>query len=216
MIYIEKGKEPSSLTRYKKEKDAYFDGFKYKDEIRLSLLKEQGYLCAYCMKRINGISEMTIEHYDPQSESDTSKALDYRNMLGVCKGGRGLEKKYQTCDAHRGNVKLTVNPLDRSSVEKIKYKQKTGEICSDDPAVEQDLNITLNLNCKESMLPENRKSALESLKRFLIGQKENGTWSRKFLNLVKSEYQSKDNDGKYEEYAGIILWYINKRLEKAK
>ena len=68
MFYINKDKEPKSLTEYKKSKNAYFDGFDKKDDIRQSLLDEQGYLCAYCMRRINSVDEVTIEHYYPQSK----------------------------------------------------------------------------------------------------------------------------------------------------
>ena len=32
MIYIKKGKEPDSLTKYKKQKFAYYDGYKEKDD----------------------------------------------------------------------------------------------------------------------------------------------------------------------------------------
>ena len=42
MILIKKGKEPPSLTRYRKLPDAYYDGCD-KADIRESLLKEQGY-----------------------------------------------------------------------------------------------------------------------------------------------------------------------------
>ncbi len=48
MIYIKKGKEPAFLTAYKKQKYVYFDGYDKKDDIREQLLKDQGYLCAYC------------------------------------------------------------------------------------------------------------------------------------------------------------------------
>ena len=41
MIYIKKGKEPASLTKYKKQKFAYYDGYKEKDDLRKMLLKEQ-------------------------------------------------------------------------------------------------------------------------------------------------------------------------------
>ena len=34
MIYIKKGKEPASLTKYKKQKFAYYDGYKEKDDLR--------------------------------------------------------------------------------------------------------------------------------------------------------------------------------------
>ena len=40
MIYIQKGKEPASLTAYKKQAHAYYDGCN-KDDIRENLLREQ-------------------------------------------------------------------------------------------------------------------------------------------------------------------------------
>ena len=41
MRYITKGREPSSLTQYKKQSGAYFDGVN-KEDIRQALLEEQG------------------------------------------------------------------------------------------------------------------------------------------------------------------------------
>lgn len=61
MRYITKGREPSSLTQYKKQSGAYFDGTN-KEDIRQALLEEQGYLCAYCMCRISA-ENMKIEHW---------------------------------------------------------------------------------------------------------------------------------------------------------
>ena len=51
-------------------------------------MKEQGYLCGYCMKRLKNIDDVKIEHIVPQSvlKSDERKALDYKIMLGVCYG----------------------------------------------------------------------------------------------------------------------------------
>jgi len=63
-----------------------------KSIIRDALLKEQHYLCAYCMKRIRNnaggsqVVHMSIEHWLPLSQ-DKERALDYKNFLGVCKGG---------------------------------------------------------------------------------------------------------------------------------
>lgn len=34
---------------------------------------------------------------------------------------RGVKAEDKTCDAHRGNTELTVNPFDELSVRKIKY-----------------------------------------------------------------------------------------------
>ena len=43
MLLIKKGKEPNSLTVYKKTKYAYYNGCN-KPDIYKALLKEQGYL----------------------------------------------------------------------------------------------------------------------------------------------------------------------------
>ena len=62
MLLIKKGQEPNSLTEYKKEPNACYEDFRDKDDIRDALLRDQGYLCAYCVKRIDK-SNMKIEHY---------------------------------------------------------------------------------------------------------------------------------------------------------
>ncbi|MCX4315557.1 MAG: hypothetical protein OSJ52_02805 [Lachnospiraceae bacterium] len=85
MLYIKKGKEPESLTKYRKSKFAYFDGYEEKDAIRECLLKEQGYLCAYCMRRIDK-AHMKIEHWYPEDRLSDAERLDFRNMLGACLG----------------------------------------------------------------------------------------------------------------------------------
>ena len=91
MIYIQKGKEPASLTAYKKQAHAYYDGCN-KDDIRENLLREQGYLCAYCMRRIEK-EKMKIEHWDPEDNLTELERLDYSNMLGVCLGHMNGQKK---------------------------------------------------------------------------------------------------------------------------
>ena len=68
MRYIQKKSEPESLTKYKKQKGAYYDGYDRKDDVRESLLKEQGYLCGYCMKRLDSCEQVKIEHIMPQSK----------------------------------------------------------------------------------------------------------------------------------------------------
>ena len=212
MILIKKGKKPASLITYKQQMGAYYDGVPDKGDIRQALLMEQGYICAYCMKRIKQ-ETMTIEHYIPQAK-DVSFALDYRNMLGVCMGNRGNKAKDMTCDAHRGNVEMHVNPLDESTIRMIKYKTD-GTIYSDDVAIDKDLNSTLNLNCDAIgvLLKTNRKAALEVLTNYLEKKKQEGTWSKPFLLSVKDKFlRSQD---KNREYRGIMDDYIDNRVRRA-
>lgn len=130
MIYIQKGKEPLSLTEYKKQPYAYYDGCN-KDDIRSSLLREQGYLCAYCMRRINK-EHMKIEHWRPEKVLTEAQKLDYRNILGVCEGHIDGQdgNKNDTCDSHKGSALITVDPRNKDTLAKIQYKSKTGEIYS--------------------------------------------------------------------------------------
>ena len=101
MIYIKKGNEPDSLTKYRKKKFAYYDGYKDKDDIRKNLLEEQGYLCAYCMRRIDK-KRMKIEHWYPEEHLTDIECLNYQNMLGVCLGHiNGTKGSDDTCDTHK-------------------------------------------------------------------------------------------------------------------
>lgn len=86
-------------------------------------------------------------------------------MLGVCmghiEGDQG--KRFDTCDAHKGEAEIKLDPTNKSHIQLVKYKTKSGEIYSDDPEIERDLDITLNLNSKTHMLMENRKAVIEEI-----------------------------------------------------
>lgn len=212
MLLINKGKEPNSLIEYKKQADACYENFRDKDDIRDALLRDQGYLCAYCMKRIDK-SNMKIEHYKPQSKYGDLD-LDYRNMLGVCDRNSkvGDNKKEQICDTHKGNYEIVVNPLEQSSIDLIKYKND-GTIYSDDEVINKDLNETLNLNCDAVFLKSNRKEALDSLKKFISKKSPDKTCSNDLLIKIKRMYEAFDADGKRKPFSGIILYYLNKRIK---
>lgn len=213
MIYIKKEKEPESLTVYKKQKYAYFDGYKDKDDIRKNLLKEQGYLCAYCMRRIS-IKHMKIEHWYPEIDLTELETLDYRNMLGCCEGHiEGTKGNDDTCDSQKGNIHIVVNPLDKNTLRHIKYRSATGLIYSDDADIEKDLNVTLNLNSERHMLMINRKRLLDQVIMELRKLQKSGIWSEKILRKIRQKYEDKDAFGMKKEYAGIVIWYIDKRLK---
>lgn len=210
MILIEKGREPHSLTEYKKQPYASYDNCN-KDDIRESLLQEQGYLCAYCMRRISK-AHMKIEHWYPESKSDEAGRMDYSNMLGCCEGHKDhCTHSGDTCDTHKGDTELTLTPLNRDHIAKIKYRTGTGEIYSEDSVIDHDLNVTLNLNCQEQYLKENRKAVLNTIKNRIS---KKGTLSRTEWERILKMYTSMDNAGQRKEYAGIAIWYINRKLKK--
>ena len=178
-----------------------------KDIVKDSLSAEQGGLCAYCMRRLR--PDMQIEHYTPRSISDDATTIDYRNLLGVCPGNKGAAEKFQTCDAHRGNTPLTVDPLKLASVSLVRYLPN-GTIYSDDEDVNHDLQITLNLNCKQAYLPQGRMAALNGLKQTIHSDCAGKTASKAYIQHLYDTL-SQGKNGLLDEYLGILLSYLVKR-----
>ena len=134
-------------------------------------------------------------------------------MLGVCLGNRRYEFKMQTCDAHRRNTPLTINPYNQAAIGKIAY-HTNGSIYSDDPAINTDLNETLNLNCTSGYLIKCRKQAADALKSYLSRKQPQGQWSHALLDKTKAEYSILLADGAKPEYLGILLFFIEKYLKR--
>ena len=114
MLYIEKSQEPAELTQAKRDGWSRYEDLsgEPKKAVQQALLREQGEVCAYCMKRVS-MGNLQIEHYIAQnpedSDYDAALTIDYNNMLGVCTGnkfGTGARERL-TCDQHRGNAKPT-------------------------------------------------------------------------------------------------------------
>lgn len=215
MIEIKKGKEPPALIAYRKTQYATYDDMPkpVHDAVLRSLMQEQGYLCAYCMRRIpqkGKTPPATIEHWDPQSKTCIDKALDYRNMLAVCNGNRGCgDKEYMTCDAKRGNIPLTVHPLNPLTLSSIQYKSD-GRISSPNLDINTDLDETLNLNCFQVGLLESRRRALQALQNELKKKHPTGDITLTCLKLLQ-KYQSQTSK---TPYLGILIWWLQKHIRK--
>lgn len=220
MIHIQKGTSPQALIQAKRAGLTNYDDMDTptKNAIKEQLLAEQYYLCAYCMRRID-LKSIRIEHYfaqNPQSGNyNAALTIDYQNMLGVCPGGENhaATDKQLTCDRHKKNLLLTINPLDPSLIAKIRYTSD-GKIGSDDSNINKDLCETLNLNCPESLLKENRKAALDALKNWVKRQYKGKTvpkaaWEKIYTNLCGEKH------GKKQEYVGIIDYYLQGKIKSA-
>jgi uncharacterized protein (TIGR02646 family) len=214
MIVIHKGNQPHELLVNKQQGiKRYEDLHKLTlDAIRVNLFTEQGGLCAYCMRRISLDHKIKIEHYDARNPEDgfrdDSVTIDFRNMLLVCDGNEGAPLSYQTCDSHRRNQRLIINPFSETSVSKVSYKMD-GRIYSDDPEINNDLDDKLNLNCFAVSLKENRKAALTSLqKQINIDMKRKHATPEYWSRL----YQKVEYIYPKAEYLGILLWYIKRRM----
>ena len=178
MIVVKRGKEPNSLLEFrKKNPDADYEDMpsSVRADVREQMWNEQKHLCAYCMRRIDSPSVVRIEHCRPRHPKDEivhdkKATLDFKWMLGVCYGNslvKGVKTEDTTCDAHRKNTELTINPFDEVSVRKIKYKAD-GSIYSEDEEINKDVTDTLNLNCTAISLPQTRKKVLSEAQKRIV------------------------------------------------
>lgn len=200
MISIRKGVEPRGFTQYKGTPMASFAGLD-KSLVREALLKEQGYLCAYCMCSIND-SNTKIEHFESQT-TYPAKQLDYSNFLAVCEG-KTSNKLH--CDSKKGSEEIKFNPAAFPIEQFITYT-KSGELKSTNEDMIAQLQI-LGLNDVD-LLKLNRKAVLDSVFSFIKSNNPRikSTWQRQ---LTKFENKS---DGKFPAYSGIVRYFLKRKLE---
>ena len=164
MIKIAKGREPKEWTEYRNTPGVDYQSI---PELVESLLKEQGYICAYCMRRIphrdklynkDGtnyvltVEDHRIEHILSR-DNHPDKKLDYNNMVVCCPGHIGDEDH---CDRLKGSNDISFSPLDSVFISTLSYKTD-GEIVSSDKQYNKEINEVLNLNTK--LLKLNRKQS---------------------------------------------------------
>lgn len=225
--------EPESLRNSRNDsqnttyESANFDA----TALKQALLDEQGYLCAYCMGKIslefneNHKPKVEVEHLKPR-EKYPELSLDYNNLIAVCNGLSNAypeKRQYHHCDKTQGNegkmngmVELkTLNPLHKSSSETLLIYTLNGEIKSinDNPDVENDLNVILNLN--NETLIKKRRIVIDVVKESLIKEKPAQQWTKalfeKHLKIWSIRY-----NGKFRQYCMIAIWFLNNLKTKPK
>ena len=213
MLNITRPHEPSSLTSYRQQPDAEYDGPLFtpvKSDIREALVISQGYLCAYCMKRIyNDRSITKIEHWQCQ-DNYPQRQLDFTNMFAVC---LGTTQNQLHCDSSKGNKELTIDPASRIKlVESYIRYSNSGEIyVQDNELLNNEINIILCLN--NSRIRSNRQAVLRAITREL--SKYKGKVTKSELQSLLSKWSKVDADGKKTEYSGVAIFYLQNKISKA-
>ncbi len=201
-----------------------------KERIRKSLLEEQRYLCAYCMRPIsNDPLRTSTEHLYPLSK-DKDLALDYRNMLAVCDGGENCmprteghtRTKILCCDASKGNdAEMTISPLNAAQMSRIAYDTE-GFILTEpeDQTLNQDMEKILVLNgIRENgklkmdtatQLVKGRRDAYLSYKNNLERLKRNGKYTS---NSIGKIIQKLEQAAQGQPFAGVLLYFYRKKYQ---
>lgn len=208
MRKIVKQAEPKKWTIYRLTPGVDYEA---KSELRQSLLQEQGYLCAYCMRRIpvkdyNSNETTRIDHILSREKHPEYK-LDYHNMVICCPGA--IDNNFH-CDKQKGENDITFNLFDDHFFTTLSYGSKSGEIKSSVSAYDQQINKQLNLNNR--LLKRNRQNALLGVIKYL----NRYGWTISNINQQIKIWDNKDTEGYYKEYNSIILWYLRKKLKENK
>jgi uncharacterized protein (TIGR02646 family) len=157
-----------------------------KKEVKDSLMKEQGYICCYCERRLTDDGSH-IEHFNPRS-SNTVNPLDYANMLCSCQNQ--LE---QGEPRHCGHLKgdwfdnqLLVSPLYPDCEGRFAYTGD-GEIKPakkpDDAARMTIEKLGLNINKLKAL----RRKAIEPFLDENLSEQEHSQFVRGYLRKNTGE-----------------------------
>ena len=215
MIKITKGKEPAEWTSERTTPGMTYEDAQ-KDELRLALLEEQGGLCAYCMRRISFTKGKTtttrIEHVKPQAlsiaEGKVYETLAYSNMVLCCDGDIDGNGTFH-CDRSKEDQIISFRPFDQAVIDTISYSSNKGTIKSSNLDYNRDFNEILNLN--HPRLEINRLAAIKGLVTEL-GKKK--MWKKRDLIDKLNYYSTPKANGKFHEYCGVIIWYLNKKIRQ--
>ncbi len=113
-----------------------------KTDLWLQLCREQGYICAYCGRRLD-LNKQRIEHLEVKSK-DIRKTLDYDNLAAVCDSTNNKEGLH--CDVKRGPDPVFVYPTQKSCENRIFYDVNGFAVGQDDDATTTITVLGLNEN----------------------------------------------------------------------
>ena len=207
MKYIVKSESPASLEAYKITEGACYNNIpqNVKEDVRQSLVSEQGGLCSYCGKRILSDYHSVIEHLLPKGLKQYSHLqLEYNNLLCSCDGGesdrtgktKSEKRKFPSfCDDKKNNRILSLTPLDSTCEEQFSYDEE-GHIYGITDAARETIEI-LGLDC--SPLVNLRKAAINP---YLELELDEEGWNAEIDDL------SQRHDGNFRSFCFAIIYYI--------
>jgi uncharacterized protein (TIGR02646 family) len=200
-----RSQEPPALLAYRKTADPNrsYAAFPSKDALREPLLEDQGWLCCYCMRRIDA-GDMKIEHYRSQHRHRTQD-LDWSNLLAACSGGEGRPPASQTCDTRKADDDLVLDPR-TESVRAIRYLG-SGRLVVDDRAHTDDVERRLNLNATE--LRQARAQAIDNLRRELSRRFGSSSWRRQDLQRYLDALRRLRP---FPEFLAVYEYWLEKKL----
>jgi uncharacterized protein (TIGR02646 family) len=231
MKLIQKSKEPNNLQEHRALKGTDYKS--YCRDIGLGenvppsglrgvLLTDQGFICAYCMKRIPHKfiekeiekDDFKIEHFiNQKSQRSIDNKLDitFTNMLACCMGNEGKKEIFQTCDTRKGKKPLTISPFEASHIRTIKYAPD-GSIHSTNDIFEKEIDQILNLN--EDNLKRQREAIYKLIEKRVRTELAKPHLTRVHKNIYldsQIEWWHSKKNGKFSEFCMVAINYLESR-----
>ena len=218
MRKIDKRPEPREWKDYRKTPGARYQSF---DFLVDALLDEQGYICAYCERRIphqdaHQEENHRIEHLSSQKkgrEMGDDSDLDYDNMVICCPGNISNDKNEYHCDKAKGSKELAISPLNAAMMGTIRFTP-TGKIASTDDKLNSELGKD-GLNLNNQRLVEHRQEAWITV----IKKLNDLGWTKKHVEDVLSVWESrhtiiyKNRECKaYYPFCSMVCFMLRKKL----
>lgn len=205
MRHIVKGEEPSDLTCWKQQwlavkgEPYIFDYFvgQARQKTKEALLQEQGFLCCYCMARID-MNTSHFEHFIPQTKQPDMPhdiIMDYHNLFLSCNGESGDGRH---CGHRKDN---TVLPPELSpeapGIESHFSYSLDGYIVGKDSYGELAIS-TLKLN--NYHLRQHRSMAIQTILAQIIGPEDP-------VNLI-AMLDQRDPGGAFLPFCNAVIWAL--------
>ncbi|MFK7983714.1 MAG: hypothetical protein AB8G86_27305 [Saprospiraceae bacterium] len=223
MRLIKKTNAPSSFQQYIVQPNATFEDMDahVKEDLRLSLFKEQYGVCAYCQRKLptkNGVPipfKVKIEHHCEQSICNgkngfSNLTLVYKNLFLVCLGVGPNSTDFH-CDTHKATLSITKGlpmqfiPTKKSHIDTIKYS-KGGNLTSND-FFNTEINNILKLNI--DYLKERRR---KSRAKILSLSKDSSTrgYNKTKMKRILEEILAKKNGCFINHFPGLYEYMLKK------
>lgn len=176
------------------------------EQLICDLLEDQGYICCYCMKAIEGW-DSHIEHFIPRNIKNThphsmrarNVELDYQNLFESCNGENGEGD-------HCGRLKdseespMLVSPLEVGVERRFIYNILTGEIDAADPEDQEAMTTIRVLGLNTYELNRHRLNAFYTAQQ----QLEEGI----LFDELMDTYLDRDETGAFLPYCAAVVWML--------
>lgn len=222
MRYISKGREPAQLLAQRKTPGATYSAF---DDLRESLAREQGFICAFCMRKLDlsvkkgkeGRPTTIIAHLlsrhpeDAHSPAEKEKrrilGMTYRNLVLACDGHSG---DIVHCDQQQGNADITIPLFDRTVMSKITFSsggQVLHPIYQEQIGQNNEEPGLLNLNA--SVLIDRRRERWLAVATLL---RQQNRWTEGELEKELESWSKKDSKGLLKEDCQCVSFFLEQKL----